>query len=77
MTEENGDWKENRKLVLSELEQLNERIGRLEASNQRIEINLTALSTEFRIKASFWGLITGVLGSAAIVGTSIMAKILT
>ena len=54
-------WSEHAKLVLHELERLNDCYETLAKDLARLKNEFVALRTEFKIKAGFWGLLGGAI----------------
>ena len=57
MAEENGDWREYKKLVISEIDRLSEHIGSLESKIDNLRSDVVML----KVKSGIWGLFAGLI----------------
>jgi hypothetical protein len=57
MAEENGDWKEYKKLVISEIDRLSTQIGCLEKKIDHLRSDVVML----KVKSGIWGLFAGLI----------------
>jgi len=71
MTEpkENGSWAEWRRLVLSELNRLDESITRLQSNQKKIEVQIASQTTKLAMIGTIGGAIVGAI--CAIIAKSI------
>lgn len=75
MSEDNG-WGEYRKLILSELARLADKLERLDEKLSAIEATLTALTarnTDARWRAGTWIAVWGVIIAAGAAGVALLA----
>ena len=66
---ENGSWAEWRRLVLSELNRLDENITRLQSNQKKIELHMASQTTKLAMVGTLGGAIIGAI--CAIIATSI------
>jgi len=57
MAEENGDWREYKKLVISEIDRLSDHIGSLESKIDNLRSDVVML----KVKSGIWGLFAGLI----------------
>ena len=57
MAEENGDWREYKKLVISEIDRLSGHIGSLESKIDNLRSDVVML----KVKSGIWGLFAGLI----------------
>ena len=57
MVEENGDWREYKKLVISEIDRLSDHISNLEKKIDHLRGDVVML----KIKSGVWGLLAGLI----------------
>jgi|TARA_Y100000310_G_scaffold253900_1_gene260900 hypothetical protein len=57
MVDENGDWREYKKLVISEIDRLSSHIGNLEKKIDHLRSDVVML----KIKSGVWGLLAGLI----------------
>ena len=57
MAEENGDWREYKKLVISEIDRLSDHIGSLESKIDNLRGDVVML----KVKSGIWGLFAGLI----------------
>ena len=57
MVDENGDWREYKKLVISEIDRLSVHIGSLEKKIDNLRSDVVTL----KIKSGVWGLMAGLI----------------
>ena len=57
MTETNGDWYAHKKLVMSELDRISDKIGGLEKKIDMLRSDVIML----KIKSGIWGLVAGLI----------------
>lgn len=62
MSENNGEWAENRKMVLYRLQNIDERLLALLNRVESLDRHLTSLS----VRASLWGGLAGLIGAAGV-----------
>ena len=66
---ENGSWAEWRRLVLSELNRLDENITRLQSNQKKIELQIASQTTKLAMVGTIGGAIIGAI--CAIIAKSI------
>ena len=66
---ENGSWAEWRRLVLSELNRLDENITRLQSNQKKIEVQIASQTTKLAMVGTIGGAIIGAI--CAIIAKSI------
>ena len=66
---ENGSWAEWRRLVLSELNRLDENITRLQSNQKKIEVQIASQTTKLAMVGTVGGAIIGAI--CAIIAKSI------
>ena len=64
MEEHNGDWLENRKYVLSAIDDLTHNIESLNHSIREVSLQLNTVVTTMRTRAILWGTMAGLTISA-------------
>jgi len=57
MVNENGDWREYKKLVISEIDRLSGHIGSLESKIDSLRSDVVML----KVKSGIWGLFAGLI----------------
>ena len=57
MAEKNGDWREYKKLVISEIDRLSGHIGSLESKIDNLRSDVVML----KVKSGIWGLFAGLI----------------
>jgi len=57
MANENGDWRDYKKLVISEIDRLSEHIGNLESKIDHLRGDVVML----KVKSGIWGLFAGLI----------------
>ena len=57
MVNENGDWREYKKLVISEIDRLSDHIGSLESKIDHLRGDVVML----KVKSGIWGLFAGLI----------------
>ena len=57
MVVENGDWREYKKLVISEIDRLSDHIGSLEGKIDHLRGDVVML----KVKSGIWGLFAGLI----------------
>ena len=57
MANENGDWREYKKLVISEIDRLSGHIGSLESKIDNLRSDVVML----KVKSGIWGLFAGLI----------------
>lgn len=57
MTETNGDWYAHKKLVMSELDRISDKIGGLEKKIDMLRTDVIML----KVKSGIWGLFAGMI----------------
>jgi len=57
MVNENGDWREYKKLVISEIDRLSGHIGSLESKIDNLRSDVVML----KVKSGIWGLFAGLI----------------
>ena len=72
---ENG-WSEAREFIRSEIERIGEKVDCLDKKFGDFRVEFAEHRTEFKLKASLWGVAAGLLGSIAVVVVAYISKIL-
>ena len=57
MVEENGDWRDYKKLIISEIDRLSSHIGSLESKIDHLRGDVVML----KVKSGIWGLFAGLI----------------